>query len=132
MIGLYAPAAASPRPRVGSELRLRILSYIEANLDDPELSPRSIARANFVSTRYLHKLFENEARTVSRLIGDLRLDRCRRDLTDPELCREPVIDIAGRWGFRSASHFSRCFRAMYGRTPRDFRKQELLVARVRT
>src|SRR5262249_36121849 len=116
---------------IGLEVRLRIRAYIEANLKDPELSPGSIARANFVSTRYLHKLFENQGTTVCRCIGELRLDRCRRDLDDPQLCREPVIDIAARWGFRSASHFSRRFRATYGCTPREFRKRQLLAAEPR-
>jgi AraC-like DNA-binding protein len=41
---------------------------IEARLGDPELDPDQIARASFISTRYLHKLFESEGTSVCRWI----------------------------------------------------------------
>lgn len=102
-------------------LLLRVLAFIEERLDDPELSPAHIAAAHFISVRYLHKLFETQQTTVAQWIRRRRLERCRRDLLDPALRHTPVSTIAGSWGFTSAAHFSRAFRAAHGLPPAAFR-----------
>jgi AraC-like DNA-binding protein len=33
-----------------------------------------------------------------------------------------LAEIAARWGFRSAAHFTRAFRARYGLTPAEHRR----------
>jgi AraC-like DNA-binding protein len=110
--------------QVGSgALRVRIKQYIEANLNDPALSPDRIARAHFISTRQLNRLFEAEGQSVCESIRLQRLDRCRRDLTNPSLGSEAVFSIARRWGFRSQAHFSRLFRATYGASPSEYRHE---------
>jgi AraC-like DNA-binding protein len=58
---------------------------------------------------------------MSEWILSQRLDRCRRDLIDPRLRNHPIHHIAAQWGFTSAAHFSRVFRAAYGLSPRDYR-----------
>ncbi|MGW4597538.1 helix-turn-helix domain-containing protein [Streptomyces sp. NPDC004457] len=102
---------------------VRIRAYIDRHLAHPELSPDSIARAHHISVRYLHKLFELEDITVSRWIQQRRLEHCRRDLARRDTAHLTVAAVAHRWGFTSASHFSRVFRAAYGTSPaawRDF------------
>jgi AraC-like DNA-binding protein len=99
----------------------RIHAFIETRLGDPELSPRSIAAAQFISVRYLHRLFETQQTTVADWIRLRRLERCRRDLLDPSLEAEPVGAIAARWGLTNPAHFSRLFRAAYGAPPRAYR-----------
>jgi AraC-like DNA-binding protein len=94
---------------------------IEARLGDPNLRPDEVARACFISTRYLHRLFESEGVSVCDWIRSARLDRCRRDLLDPMFAHETILSIASRWGLPSAPHFSRLFRAAYGCTPREYR-----------
>jgi AraC-like DNA-binding protein len=42
-----------------SPLLVRIHRYIERNLRDPDLSPRTIAAAQHISVRYLQKLFRS-------------------------------------------------------------------------
>jgi AraC-like DNA-binding protein len=98
-----------------------IYAFIEARLTDPALSPGSIAAAQFISVRYLHRLFESEQTTVADWIRQRRLERCRRDLADPALRAEPVGAIAARWGLTNPAHFSRLFRAAYGAPPRAYR-----------
>jgi AraC-like DNA-binding protein len=100
---------------------LRVQAYIERNLGDPGLSPRSIADAHFISVRHLHKLFEGQESTVAGWIRARRLDRCRRDLLDPGLRDRTVAAIGARWGLTNAAHFSRAFRAAYGLPPVEFR-----------
>jgi AraC-like DNA-binding protein len=102
-------------------LLLQVQAFIDAHLGDPDLTPRHVAAAQYISVRYLHKLFEAEETTVAEWIRSRRLERCRRDLTDPTLRDEPVHAIGARWGLLSAAHFSRIFRAAYGVPPAEFR-----------
>jgi AraC-like DNA-binding protein len=124
--GLYASPAltqAPARPRSRAEILLNAQSFIEANLGDPDLDPEEIARASFVSTRYLHKIFQAEGTSVCRWIRASRLEHCRRDLLDPSLCHETIIEIAGRWGLPGPQHFSRLFRSAYGCSPSELRRE---------
>jgi len=102
-------------------LLIRVRAYVERHLDDPDLSPDSIAAAHFVSSRHLYKLFREEGTTVSLWIKQRRLEHCRRDLRDPLQLNRPVSAIAARWGFVDAAHFSRLFKATYGASPREYR-----------
>jgi AraC-like DNA-binding protein len=121
--GLYVgDGSAEPRRvRSRAEILLAVESYIEANLGDPALGPERIARASFISTRYLHKLFEAEGTSVSAWIRTARLERCRRDLLDPALAHQTILSIASRWGLPGAQQFSRLFRNAYGCSPRELR-----------
>ncbi|MFE1953523.1 helix-turn-helix domain-containing protein [Streptomyces sp. NPDC059524] len=106
----------------GSRVLLtRIRAFIDGNLSDPDLTPEVVARAHHISVRYLHKLFEGEGITVSRWIQRRRLEECRRALARRDATRTTVAAVAHRWGFTSASHFSRVFRAAYGQSPVDWR-----------
>jgi AraC-like DNA-binding protein len=121
-------ADESTRMRTRAEILLNVQSFIEANLGDPELAPDEIARATFISTRYLHKLFEAEGTSVCRWIRESRLERCRRDLLDPALAGETILAISSRWGLPGPEHFSRLFRSAYGCSPSELRR-ELKAAR---
>ncbi|MFF1548777.1 helix-turn-helix domain-containing protein [Streptomyces sp. NPDC058291] len=99
----------------------RILEYVELHLTEPDLGPEGIARAHHISVRYLHKLFKDEGATVGRWILRRRLEECRRDLTRHGRGSRTIAAVAGRWGFPSATHFSRVFRAAYGMSPREWR-----------
>jgi AraC-like DNA-binding protein len=113
---------AEPRRlRSRAEILLAVESFIEANLGDPALGPGRIARASFISTRYLHKLFEAEGTSVCAWIRTARLERCRRDLLDPTLAHQTILSIASRWGLPGAQQFSRLFRNAYGCSPRELR-----------
>ncbi|WUD77021.1 helix-turn-helix domain-containing protein [Streptomyces sp. NBC_00510] len=100
----------------------RVRAYVRAHLDDPALSPASVAIAHHISVRYLYQLFQDEPMTVGRWIQRLRLEACRRDLVRPELAGQTVAAIAHRWGFASHAHFSRTFRAVYGLSPAEWRQ----------
>lgn len=101
-------------------LMQRIRAHIDRNLDG-DLSPASIAAAHFISTRHLHGLFQEQGTTVSTWIRMQRLERCRRDLSDPLQAHRPVASIGARWGFPDAAHFSRVFKSVYGTSPSEYR-----------
>jgi len=124
--GMYTTPAAAAEPtrlRSRAEILLNVQAFIEANLGDPHLDPEEIARASFISTRYLHKLFEAEGTSVCRWIRASRLERCRRDLLDPALAHETILEIASRWGLPGPQHFSRLFRSEYGCPPSELRRE---------
>ncbi len=104
------------------ELARRMREYIDEHLGDPDLTPDRIAAAHHVSRRYLYKLFAADGVSVSRWIRERRLERCRRDLANPVLGDLSVSAIALRHGFTDPAHFSRLFRAAYGVTPSQYRR----------
>jgi AraC-like DNA-binding protein len=107
-----------------------IHAFIDQHLGDTDLGPQAIASANHVSLRYLHKLFREEGATVSGWVRHRRLERCRRDLSDPALAGLPAAAIAVRWGFSSATYFGQVFRSAHGVTPAEFRRSALALAPV--
>jgi AraC-like DNA-binding protein len=128
--GIYqSPGGRRSEPRPPAAVLLsEIKGFIDLNLADPTLRPEMIARAHFISTRYLHKLFEGENATVSQWVREQRLERCRRDLEDFSLAAQSVSEIAARWGLHDRSYFSHAFRARYGRSPQQFRQDILFAA----
>ncbi|NUS85248.1 MAG: helix-turn-helix domain-containing protein [Streptomyces sp.] len=106
------------------ETLLRIgKTHIELHLDDPSLSPTTIAAALHISVRYLHCVFQQDLMTVNRYVQTRRLERCRRDLADPEKEGLSVEVIRTRWGFQDATVFSRAFKKAYGTTPGEYRRR---------
>ncbi|MFJ9740662.1 helix-turn-helix domain-containing protein [Streptomyces sp. NPDC101166] len=116
-LGAGAPGAPDGQPPVLG----RILEYVELHLTETGLSPESIARAHHISVRYLHKLFQDEGTSVGRWILRRRLEECRRDLRRHGRGSRTIAAVAGRWGFTSATHFSRVFRTAYGMSPSQWR-----------
>ncbi|GAA4140054.1 helix-turn-helix domain-containing protein [Leifsonia shinshuensis] len=98
-----------------------VMDYIESNLSRPDLTVAEIASANFMSARKLHTLFEEHDSTVAAWVRARRLERCRRDLADSEYAGLRIGEIAARWGFTDAAHFSRLFADRFGAPPRAFR-----------
>src|SRR5690606_34639759 len=96
----FSPAT-DPEPSA-DPLRANILGYIDANLDDVELSPERIAREFGISRTRLYQLFLGSG-GIKRCIRDKRLDAAFRDLCDAAQPR--VIDVAYRRGFSSERQF---------------------------
>ncbi|MEP7208052.1 MAG: GlxA family transcriptional regulator [Casimicrobiaceae bacterium] len=93
-----------------------------AMMEDASEDPRpvqKIAADVDLSPRQLERLFAKYLRTTpAKYYLDLRLARARLLLLDTT---HPILDVAVACGFASASHFSRCYRALYGRRPSDER-----------
>jgi len=100
---------------------LKVIELMEGSLEEPQ--PRSqLARKTGLSTRQLERLFRKYlARTPTRYYLELRLQKARTLLLQTSLS---VLDVALASGFVSASHFSKCYREYYGKTPRQERQVE--------
>ena len=108
---------------VKEEYLTRIKAYIRNHLAEESLVPAEIASRHGISTRYLHMLFTGEGESVSRYIQRLRLEACESALKQPAFASYSVSEIAYRFGFNDASHFSRVFKQQFGETPARYRKQ---------
>jgi AraC family transcriptional regulator, glycine betaine-responsive activator len=91
-----------------------IIEKMEEFLEDP-LSPSLLAKQAGLSTRQLERLFRRYLdRSPKRYYLELRLKKARSLLLQTDMS---VINVALACGFSSPSHFSKCYRAFYGRTP---------------
>jgi len=102
-----------------------IIEEMEDNLEEP-LSPSILAKQAGLSTRQLERLFRRYLdRSPKRYYLELRLKKARSLLLQTDMS---VINVALACGFSSPSHFSKCYRAFYGRTPYRERGIPTLVA----
>lgn len=107
----------------------RIKQRIDARLQDPSLSIESIAAELDVSVGHLYRLFKSEPLSPSQYLWQRRLDACSRELLDPRRATASVAEIAFKWGFNDAAHFSRAFRHRFGSSPREWRRLAQSVSR---
>lgn len=117
------PGVPSSRSATRAQMRAEIRRYVRTHLQDPALGPASIARAYAMSVRALHALFEDAETSVAGLVRSERLARCLEDLQRAN--GGSVTDIAFRWGFCDAAHFSRVFKRTFGATPSETRHAAL-------
>lgn len=109
-------------------LLLRVQAYARENLNDPRLTPRSIAKHHHISLRQLQKLFQEQGLSPASWIRDERLNRCAADLRDPRLSHAPVALIGERWAFCGPSHFSQLFRERFTVSPQEYRRLDRVPA----
>ena len=105
-----------------SALLYRLKNYILAHLRDPELSMPGVAAAIGISPRYASDLMAAEQTSFRTYVQMQRLERCKRDLSDPTQAARHISDIAFAWGFNDLAHFSRIFKQKFGASPREWRE----------
>ncbi|MFO1039619.1 MAG: GlxA family transcriptional regulator [Geminicoccaceae bacterium] len=114
-----------PEDRQRMPLRVRLgvhhpklisaVELIESNIEEP-MSQERLAQRIGLSRRQLERLFRRHlSRTPAQYYLETRLERARNLLYQTDL---PVMSVACACGFVSASHFSTCYRQMFGKTPR--------------
>ena len=113
----------APRERYGTaNVRLlTALRLMEARLDEP-VDRRTLAEAAGVTLRQLERLFAQYLSTsIGRHYLRLRLDRARVLLRQTGM---PVVEAGIASGFASPSHFSKCYKAQFGLSPKDERRPQ--------
>ncbi|MGZ2380664.1 GlxA family transcriptional regulator [Rhizobium brockwellii] len=103
---------------------LSIIELMEGNLAEP-LSLIEIADGAGLSRRQIERLFRQEmGRSPARYYLEIRLDRARHLLVQSSM---PVVEVAVACGFVSASHFSKCYRELYHRSPQQERAERKMT-----
>lgn len=120
--GLDSSGDDSPS-RLKALHRQRITRYVRDNLWDSSLDANAIAKAVNLSPRHVYELFSEGEKTLMKSVWTQRLALCRRDMADASLKNRTAGEIAYNWGFSNVSHFSRSFKAEFGLSPREFRRQ---------
>ncbi len=101
----------------------RILSYLEENYAQHDLTPAKVAKANAVSTRHLHNLFQHSDATVTKWIWERRLKAARDDILNPAMADRSITQIAYGNGFNDSAHFSRTFKSRFDLSPSQLQKE---------
>jgi AraC-like DNA-binding protein len=118
---LEAADVATNRGVAAARLRAAKIYTIE-NISSREISVGGVALYLGVTQRYLQRLFEVDGTTFSAFLLGQRLARAHRMLSEPQSVQRPVGIIAYDVGFGDLSYFNRCFRRLYGATPKDIRE----------
>jgi len=100
-----------------------LLTLIDDQLNNPELSPGMAAQHLGISTRYVHKRFAALGTTFGNYVRKKRLDGARKELLSLAH-RQSISELAYRWGFADVSTFLRAFKRQFGCTPREYRSRE--------
>lgn len=121
--------AARPRLRERAErsagglsgtARRRVLEFVDAHLEEAELSlPRLAAEAHLSEFHFARMFRASMGCTVHDWVAARRLDRARALLRETAL---PLADVAAACGYASASHLSQRFKAGTGATPGNYRR----------
>ncbi|AZV92383.1 transcriptional regulator FeaR [Bordetella sp. J329] len=124
VVHLLRPAIGnSENPHQGGNDRLqRALDFIDDHIDAEELTPESIAQCIGISVRGLYRLFATQGLVVAQYIRNRRLDLCAETLRSMN-CPQKLAAVGYTWGFSDSSHFSTAFKARFGISPGEYRRQ---------
>lgn len=109
------------RPGLVDRRLADIEEFIAMNLADPNLSYAKVAASCGISTRYLRHILKANGKSYSELLWRSRLPKARDLLISSATRNYSIREVAFMSGFKSAAHFSRRFKATYGRPPRKYR-----------
>jgi AraC-like DNA-binding protein len=116
--------ALSCRKASRGSLRPDLENTIALLLPHGKAHAGEISRKLGMSERTLARRLSREGLTLTRVLGDLKLELAKRYLLDQDLA---ISDIAWRLGYREASAFTHAFHRWFGKTPREMRSKEALM-----
>ena len=124
MLTSHPLIADRPERMIGSAATrlVEVQAWIEDRLGDTTLSAETIASANFISVRTLHKTFADAGISVAAWTRSRRIAAVQRELAD-RTNSDTIASIGARYGFTAVSHFSWLFKQHTGLTPSEFRER---------
>lgn len=97
-----------------------ICAYIKEHYQE-DLSLQEVAEEFGYTPQYLARFFQkNSSMTFLTYLNSIRIDAAYQQLIKTDLS---ILQIAQEQGFASAKAFNRIFKAMYHKTPGEFRKE---------
>ncbi|GAB3205978.1 helix-turn-helix domain-containing protein [Nocardia tengchongensis] len=116
---VYSHADGRRTPPLSGEALLHATrAFMRRHLADPELDIEAVAKAHFISRRYLEVLFARAGDSPAAHLRGLRLDEARRRLCETSAT---ITDVAFGVEFNDVDTFTRAFRRAHRLTPREWR-----------
>ncbi len=104
------------------EAIVQVVDRVEARLDEPWTLEQMAAEASF-SAFHFHRMFQSATgETPAAFVERLRLERAALMLLARE---EPITELAMDVGFQRPETFARRFRAHFGVSARDYRREQI-------
>lgn len=116
--GTSAKTSSVSKARINS-----LLSYVNENIHNPNLSVSHLADALSISSHYIRKLFYLAETNFSEYLTESRLNWAYQRLTSVQGQAERIADIAFQAGFNNLGWFNRAFKKKFGVTPSLIRKK---------
>lgn len=115
-------SAAGDHPQSNAEMIFqKSVKFIEENLGKQDLSVQTVADSQFVSVRYIQRIFASQGESVGSMVRSMRMDQLRKDLANPDYADRSISQLAHRLGMADASYASRSFKTAFGESPRAYR-----------
>lgn len=100
----------------------QINTIIEKLLSDPELNVSTLCHKSGMSDKQVYrKIKQLTGMSVVEYIRDIRLRKAAMFLRQDKLSVSEIMYLVG---FSNASYFTRCFKEVYGLSPKEFAKQK--------
>lgn len=106
---------------VKAALYRRAVDHIDTHLQNPDLTPKTVAGGIGISQRYLQAVFAARGHTPSAFIRQRRVKAARQVLENPAFLALSIAQIAYAHGFACPAHFSRVFKQHCGASPKSIR-----------
>lgn len=107
-------------PNSTSQVVAKTVAYLQSHYTDPELNVSRLAQEAYVSREYLSRIFkEYTMESIHSYLTNLRIQHSRNAIAEGK----SVLDACMESGFNNYSSFYKTFRALYGITPNDYKKQ---------
>lgn len=116
----YQVSQDSPVEAASDEIVQRVLSYCSQNYQNGSLS--ALAESLFLNPSYLSQMIKlKTSRTFSDLLNDARMKQAALLLKDPST---KIYNVSTMVGYVNPNNFARAFKAYWGVTPTEYRKNE--------
>lgn len=100
---------------------IKILSYIDENYHEKDLSMTTVCDHVHLSVSYFSSIFKKETgKTFIQYLTEIRLKNAKKLLKNMPL---KTYEIANKVGYSDPHYFSSSFRKQYGMTPSQYRKK---------
>jgi AraC-like DNA-binding protein len=108
----------------------KVLSYINNNYNDPDVSLDRAAKVASLSKFYFTRFFKGQTgQTFHNYLNRLRINRAKKYLVETD---RTITDISFLCGFSSFNTFNRLFRLYNGITPTGYRTGKIIKRTAKT
>lgn len=113
-------------PRKSNVLNDKILlikNFMAENYSNPDLSFYDLQKATKLSAKEIREIFTNELKdSFKSYLKLIRIEQVKKALIVTDLT---VAEIAYKCGYNDTPHFNRLFKSETGKSPKEFRKENI-------